>query len=181
MECCLSNLKIPKPANLTIGIMYKSDGDLSKTINALILKYGGIDFKSEPFNFSEISEYYDPEMGSGIKKIIISFRNLIQRELIKDVKLFSIMLEQKFTKGGNRFVNIDPGLVSLENFILTTGKNFSHRVYLEDGVFAEVTLSFSKNDINIFPWTYKDYQMKPARSALIKIRENYKDKLKYLV
>ena len=173
----MSELTEPVKANLTISVMFRDSSLLEETRGFLEKKYGVIDAVSEVYDFSSISPYYDPEMGNDIKKIVFSFKEPVSRDMLKDVKLFCVELEKKYSENGNRLVNLDPGLVTLENFILATGKNYSHRIYLGSGVFAEVTLMFGKkNVIKELPWSYRDYLYEPARSFLLEVRELYRAK-----
>jgi hypothetical protein len=55
-------------------------------------------------------------------------------------------------------VNIDPGLLSEERFILATGKNFTHRIYLKDGIYADLTLIYQQEGFKSLPWTFPDHQ-----------------------
>lgn len=177
MEICLSELNVPVPANLTISIMYIEEQLLFEIKNICERNYGKIDAISKTYSFSDISPYYDHEMGKGIKKIIFSFEKLVDRSILADVKNECVEIEKKHSENGSRKINIDPGLLSLENFILATGKNYSHRIYLKNGVFAEVTLMFGKkNVIKELPWTYRDYLFEPARSFLLEVREIYRIK-----
>ena len=173
----MSELVEPVKANLTISVMFTEEALLEEIRAILKKKYGEIDAISEVYDFSSISPYYNPEMGSDIKKIVFSFKEPVARDILKEIKLFCVKLEKKYSKNGNRLVNLDPGLVTLENFILATGKNYSHRIYLGSGVFAEVTLMFGKkNMIKELPWSYRDYLYEPARSFLLEVRELYRVK-----
>ena len=173
----MSELLNPVKANLTVSVMFKDEKLLEKIRRILEKKFGEIDAVSDTYDFSSISPYYDPEMGSGIKKVVFSFKEPVPREILTKVKLFCAKTEKKYSENGNRLINLDPGLITLENFILATGKNYSHRIYLGKGVFAEVTLMFGKkNVIKELPWTYRDYLFEPARSFLLKVRELYRIK-----
>lgn len=173
----MSELVEPVKANLTISVMFRDEALLEETRAVLEKKYGETDAVSKVYDFSSISPYYDPEMGSDIKKIVFSFKEPVPRDILKDVKLFCVELEKERSLDGNRLVNLDPGLVTLENFILATGKNYSHRIYLGSGVFAEVTLMFGKkNAVKELPWSYRDYLYEPARSFLLEVRELYRAK-----
>jgi hypothetical protein len=175
----MSELSVPVTANLTVSVMYRDKELLGKVREDLENKFGEIDHVSPEYSFSEISPYYDPEMGSGIYKVIYSFKKTVDRSFLKDVKIYCVELEKEHTEDGNRMINLDPGLLTLENFILATGKNYSHRIYLGDGVFAEVTLMFGKkNVIRELPWTYRDYLFEPARTFLLELREYYRKKEK---
>lgn len=173
----MSELNEPVKANLTVSVMFRDPELLAEVREILKNNYGAIDAESEIYNFSAISPYYDPEMGTDINKVIFSFKEPVKRDILKDVKLFCAATELKYSENGNRMMNLDPGLLTLENFILATGKNYSHRIYLGSGVFAEVTLMFGKkNAVKELPWTYRDYLYEPARSFLLEVRELYRAK-----
>ena len=106
------------------------------------------------------AEYYSKEMGDEAKlqKFYLVDQNLRARENLVKEKLRCIDLENQFCHGEKRRVNIDPGLICLENVLLTSGKNYGHRVYLFDGVFYELELLYRKNTFEKLPWTYPDYQ-----------------------
>jgi hypothetical protein len=174
----MSILREPTFANLTVSIMYKNEDKMNQALDFMKERFGEIDFSSEAFVFSDISPYYNPEMGDIIYKRIFSFKKLVPRDVMIEAKHLAVDIENKFIKDGKREVNLDPGLLSLENFILVTGKNFSHRIYLGKGVFAEITLILKAKKIEILPWSYKDYQMEPAKTFLLNLREIFKKKLK---
>jgi hypothetical protein len=57
-----------------------------------------------------------------------------------------------------RNVNIDPGYINPAKLVLASCKDFSHRIYLGGGVFAEVTLFFMDGSFRPFFHTYRDYR-----------------------
>jgi hypothetical protein len=95
----------------------------------------------------------------------------VDRDRLAEIKLFTNQVEKQFLdpQRGRR-VNIDPGLLSLENLVLATGKNFTHRIYLQQGIFAEVTLIFQKGKFVTLPWTYPDYASEEITAILAQIR-----------
>ncbi len=177
----MSLLRAPLPANLTCSISYHEERFFSEALIALTERYGPLDATSEVYDFSAISAHYDAEMGSPVMKRIVSFERLLPREEFAPVKVFAVELEKRFSREGKRQVNLDPGLLTMENFVLATGKNYSHRLYLGEGVFAEVTLLFTKDGtIQALPWTYRDYLRDPAASFLLSLRPRYKEKIEPL-
>lgn len=128
-----------------------------QALNVLASEFGPVDFLSSPGDFPYTS-YYDDEMGGGIKRQTASFLNLVLPESLASVKLRTNEIETALLFDGKRKVNIDPGFLSLENFILATGKNFTHRVYLRDGIYADLTLIYNKGAYRPLPWTYPDYR-----------------------
>ena len=73
--------------------------------------------------------------------------------------------------------NLDPGFITMQSLVLATGKNFSHRVYLKDGIWADLTLVWQKKQWVDFSWTFPDYAGDAMKSRLTKLRLSYKTKL----
>ena len=157
-------------AKLFAAIMYSGEEVYKKAIEELVKKFGAIDGESEAFEFN-FTDYYAEEMGDKLFKKFLSFKNLINREELADIKLFTNELEKKLSVEGRRQVNIDPGYVTALNLVLATKKESQHRIYLRSGVFAEVTLAFKKNGCVYFGWTYPDYKTKLACEFLLKVRK----------
>ena len=71
-------------------------------------------------------------------------------------------------------MNIDPGYVALEHMVLATTKGYSHRVYLGQGIFADLTLIYDNGTYRSLPWTYRDYGSNELISLFNLWRERYK-------
>jgi len=147
----------PLPAKLVVGLLFRDVDVRRQVLGALSGQFGPADFLSEPEPF-RWTDYYDREMGSGILRQKVSFLNLVPVETLPDVKLATNHLEDAFSRDGRRRVNIDPGLLSEERFILATGKNFTHRIYLRDGIYADLTLIYQRDGFRPLPWTFPDHQ-----------------------
>jgi hypothetical protein len=117
-------------------------------------------------------------MGWPLHRRFVSFRELIPPDGIVERKLESNELEASYLRDGKRAVNIDPGTISLERLILATGKNYTHRVYLRQGIFADLTLIFHRSGFRTLPWTYRDYAESDVIAWLNEIRERYKRQLR---
>jgi hypothetical protein len=77
--------------------------------------------------------------------------------------------------GGSRRVNLDPGLITLERLVLASGKNFTHRVYLGSGIWADLTLIYNKKTgWVVLPWTFPDYATEDMKRRLTELRALYK-------
>ena len=116
-----------------------------------------IDFKSDVIDFA-YTDYYDKEMGGGLKRKFLSFKRLVRLETIAKVKLLTNDIEKRFCIDGKRAVNIDPGYVDMAKLVLLSTKDYSHRVHIGNGIFAEVTLHYKDKRFNFWPWTYPDYK-----------------------
>ena len=123
--------------------------------------YGPIALSSVDFEFHH-TKYYEPEMGPGLRKRFLCFQDLVASDCLPDVKNLTNALESELA-ASHRFaesrpLNLDPGLLQLGKFLLATTKDQSHRIYLRDGIYAEVTLRFRDGAFEAWPWTYADYR-----------------------
>lgn len=178
----MSKAKKQSTAVLVMGIMYTDENKYKQAIKKLEKKFGSIKLKTEGYNFS-YSDYYKKEMGEHLKKELLVFNKMIKRENIVSVKKITDKIEKKLSDKSkienNRTVNIDPGILTLENFLLATNKNFSHRVYIKSGVFLDLTLIYKKHEgFTTLPWTYADFKSDNNILFLNKVRNLFFDKLK---
>ena len=87
-------------------------------------------------------------------------------------------LEQELAIGGKRRINLDPGYVSMAKFVLATTKNHGHRIYIGEGIYAEVTLRYHDKAFRPWEWTYPDYRQEEYLRILQEIRDLYIVQLK---
>lgn len=160
----------PSSARLLVSVIYREEGRFGEALPALADRFGSIGVVSSPFPFDR-TEYYGKEMGSPLFRRFAVIDRLLPRDALADAKIKSWELEAEFAEEGKRTLNIDPGLLTEENFILATGKNYSHRVYLRDGVFADLTLVYTKGEYAPLPWTYPDIASGDIRAFLAEVRE----------
>ena len=137
--------QIPSPVKLICGIIYSQEDIYHKTIFDLERKFGQIDLQSQRIDF-DFTDYYYPEMGKPLFRKFISFKKLRSPCQFINIKLFCLNIEKKYSKKNKRTVNIDPGYINEAKVVLTTTKDFSHRIYLSKGVFAEVVLYYKNNN-----------------------------------
>ena len=141
--------------------------------------FGPVDHESEPIPFSRTS-YYDAELGTPILRRILSFERPLPLDGLAEIKLATNRLETRWARDGRRLFNLDPGYVTQERLVLATGKNFTHRVYLSQGIWADLTLIFQGGDWCDLPWTFPDYSAPEVRKHLTRIRDMYRESLKHL-
>ena len=65
----------------------------------------------------------------------------------------------------------------LGKFLLATTKDQAHRVYLRDGIFAEVTLHYHAGAFRPWEWTYADYRLPEVLAFLREARTFYRGRL----
>ena len=173
----MSEPVLPRPAQLFFSIFSRSAPLIEKAVKELELCLGPRDFASPLLPFDKTT-YYESEFGPDLVRRFVFFEKLIPQEKIVPIKHLAYKIEKKFSRNGRRTVNIDPGYILLERLVLVTFKNFSHRIYLGDYVYGEVTLLYSKGEFRPLPWTYPDYADPLARKIFAEARARYREKLK---
>ena len=173
----MSELKRVEPVKLIMSVFSALPELMSEALSILSERYGGVDFVSDSMAF-DYTDYYEREMGGQLRRRIASFRTLIRPESLPEVKQGTNEIEKSFAPDGKRGVNIDPGYISRAHLILATGKAYSHRPYLRDGVYADLTLIYRDKTFTTLPWTYPDYAEQKMRMMFSKIRERYLEQLR---
>jgi len=169
-------VKPVKPVKSFCGIIGKDGETISRVIKELICLQGEIDQESEliPFNFTD---YYAEEMGTGLIRQFVAFKELMDPRKLAGIKLATNAIEDRFVvmAGGKtcRTVNLDPGYITASNLVLATTKEFSHRICIGEGIYAEVTLNFRKGGCVFFDWTYPDFKSGKYTSFFIELRRRY--------
>jgi hypothetical protein len=162
----------PKPAKLVIGIITAELGIIENLVTELISRFGQIDFISPWMDF-DYTDYYEPEMGSPLFRRVFAFMPLISQGDLPASKLATNRMEHRYSRKGRRRVNIDPGYMLRERFVLASGKNFCHRVYIGEGIYADLTLIYQKSSFQKLPWTYPDYSDEDMLKFLEHVRNKY--------
>ncbi len=170
----------PKPAKLIASILTGDPALFEEAGRRMCDRFGPADFTSECLAF-EYTDYYAEEMGRGLFRHFVTFRDLIAPELLPGIKLFTNALERELSGADcPRRVNVDPGYITLHHLILATCKNFAHRPYLRDGVFADLTLLYKGGTFTPLDWTFPDYRSPELVGILNGIRERYYRQLKQM-
>lgn len=174
----MGSTKEPKPAKLFMGLIASDDFVIKEVTLELSQIYGEIDFMSEklPFNFTD---YYNKEMGENLFRHFITFKSLILMSILPDIKNETNRVEMKYaSSNGNRRLNIDPGYICLYHVILATTKGYTHRPYLRDGIYADLTLIYRNKSFQPLEWTYPDYRQEDTIKLFNKIRKDYLESLR---
>jgi hypothetical protein len=171
----MSDPVIPPRAKLFIGILFSSEVVLDAAEKMLIRKFGEIDFRTKNIPFIHTKYYSD--MGTGQYKVLLSFKKLIRREKIVEIKLLTNRLEKRFSEEGVRKINIDPGYLTLSNVYLATCREFFHRIYLGKGVYLENEYRYLAKRFQSWEWTNPDYQKPEYLYFFHELRRLYHNQL----
>jgi hypothetical protein len=124
------------------------------------------------------TDYYAATMGTGLRKRLLAFHELVDPVRLAEFKLRTNALERELAErrvhAEPRPLNLDPGLLTAGKFMLATTKDQAHRIYLRDGIYAEVTLRYHAGAWEPWPWTYADYRQAAVLDFLAQAREDYR-------
>jgi len=174
--------KNPIPVKLFVGMLSPEVGLFDICTELLSAEYGPIDCQSETVRW-DVTDYYREEMGSAILRNFIFFERLADPGMLSSMKLLTNSIEARFlvTRGTavRRRINLDPGYVTEAKVVLASTKDFSHRVYLSQSIYAEVTLHYSTKEKTFLPFehTYPDYRTKGSLDLFNKAREMLRARL----
>jgi len=173
----MRSLTTPPACLFFTAVLAKDEKSYAVAIESLVRLYGKPVQSLSSTKFDH-TDYYQDEMGPDLFKGFLGFQPpfnpadlaLRKRETRKIEWQFGHREPGRF----RRTINIDPGYVNLSHTVLATSKNFSHRIYLNDGVFAEITLLYHASGWEMLPWTYPDYKIQIVQDFLLQCRSHLK-------
>jgi hypothetical protein len=168
----VSTPKEAKKVKLISSLFSPEEELVDKVIGQMEGRFGPVDWVSEKLFFNR-TRYYAREMGWPLYRRFISFSKLIPPDSIVDIKLTTNRIEDEHLTDKRRRINIDPGYIALERLVLATGKNYTHRIYLRKGLYADLTLIFQAGTFRPLPWTYPDYADEKLIGRFNMLRSRY--------
>jgi hypothetical protein len=172
----MGEVREPQPVKVFVGILSARPSTLTELRSSLEKQLGPVDCESQLLDFT-YTDYYEPEMGFGLKRKFWGFGRLAGPDALVDLKLFTNGLEQTLAVNGKRTVNIDPGYLTPARVVLASTKDFGHRIYLGKGIYGEVTLMYQKKGFRPLPWTYPDYRSEAYQQFFRELRGLYMTQL----
>ena len=174
-------LKEPKLVKLIIGILAADEECCRIAVEAITAEFGKADFVSDVWPFEQ-TDYYKEQTGEHILRQFVSIEKLIAPGRLTKIKHKTNKLEQKLAGKLEldlpRPINLDPGIIEPSKLILATTKNYSHRIYIGEKMYAEVTLIFDKGQWRPFEYTYPDYRQQCYFDFFCKVRDRLVEQLK---
>ncbi len=116
-------------------------------------------------------------MGHELSKQFFAFAAIDRRENVVGLKHLMLSLEHKFARDGKRTINLDPAYMELPKLVVTSRKNFAHRIYIGEGVFGDVQLVFQHGQFVANNWTYPDYMLPVVHEFMHAVRATYAGQL----
>jgi hypothetical protein len=178
-------MALPKPfapVKLVSGVIFGDESLYDRAKTLLVEAFGPTDLESPAFDF-DFTDYYEKEMGPGLRRRFMSFAKLTGPEKLAPIKIETNGFEDKLRAEagqGLRAVNIDPGYLTASALIMATAKDFSHRIPLAVGIYAHLELLFTKTDARFLEWTYPDMRRDGCKRFFLDVRRTYLTQLKGL-
>jgi Domain of unknown function (DUF4416) len=157
----MGDVYAPAPVMLIIAVVSRHSAALGWAREIAIQHHGPIALTSDAFDFTE-TDYYAATMGTGLKKQFLAFERMIDPGAMAEIKRQTNQWESEYAALGRhpepRPLNLDPGYITPAKLVLASTKDHAHRIYLRDGIYAEVTLAFRQRQWHPLEWTYPDYR-----------------------
>jgi hypothetical protein len=174
-------IRPPKKAVLFAGLLSGDEDLLRRAAHILQKHFGPVLATSDLWPFDQ-TDYYEAEMGPDLQRQFVAFTEMIDPGRLAEIKRETNDIEGRISvecvlPEGFRAVNIDPGYLTLSKMVLATTKDYSHRMYLGRGIYAEVTLHFESGRWQPWPWTYPDYASGRYDEFFAALREYLKERI----
>lgn len=171
----MARVQKPPKARLVVSIIYSSMDALADSLKLLEKQFGHVQCETLEIEYAD--QAYTEEMGESLLRRFYSFEKPVERDKLPDIKAVCHKIEKQFGDMVDdypfRTVNIDPGLMTPENVVMASHREFNNRVYLSNGVFAELVLVFSRGRYVRLPWTNMDFCQGEAIEFFMRVRQSF--------
>ncbi|MED5483433.1 MAG: DUF4416 family protein [SAR324 cluster bacterium] len=164
-------------AKLIIGALYADPHWLEQTKMQMRGQNWIIQQQSVEFPFDK-TDYYAREMGPELKHCFLSIEGLQSLESAVDWKLKTMEIETRLSLDGKRRINLDPGYLDFHRVVLLSGKEGPQKIYLRDGIWADLVLLKDKGEFRELAWTFADLKEGCYNDFLMQVRAEYKAEIK---
>jgi len=172
----------PRPVKLFVGMLSSDAAFFDSCKDLLVEEYGPVDHQSEivPWDFTD---HYLAEMGPGLLRSFIFFEQLTEPGELAGMKTLTNRIEEQMavttnTGGVLRRINLDPGYITEAKVVLATTKDYSHRIYIGEKIFAEIALVQKGGRFTPLAYTYPDYRTDEYVRMFGKAREMLRESLR---
>jgi hypothetical protein len=178
----MGNFHAPLPVKLFLGMITREPELFTECTRLFAQEYGPVDLVNIVLPWDH-SDYYQAEMGSGLLRSFIFFDALVDPGLLSAVKHHAIRIEATYSEpssaGTRRRINLDPGYLTEAKVVLATTKDFPHRIYIGESIYAESTLHYHKDSRSFQPveHTYPDFRTEPCLRLFTEARKHLRSRL----
>jgi Domain of unknown function (DUF4416) len=168
----------PDPVKYFVAGLYTDAAALTDACAALVEPFGPIDFEGPDRPF-DLTDYYEKEMGPHLTRRLLAFASLRTPEDLATSKLTCNRIEVLLATPTGRRVNLDVGYLDHNKIVLASAKGAGQKIYLRDGIFADLIARFAHGRYQPFEWTFPDFKDGRYDDELAKLRTLYLQQIKH--
>jgi hypothetical protein len=165
------------PVKLFVAALWSFADALEKAEEEMRNHWGEMDFTGPDHPF-DMTDYYEPEMGRNLKRRLLSFSRLVLPDILCRAKHTCNQIENRFAGEGGRRVNLDVGYLDHNKIVLASFKAAGQKIYLGEGVWADLVARYRNGGSCPFEWTFPDFRDGRYDQDLLRIRQTYMKQLR---
>jgi len=165
------------PVKFVLGIIYPPVFDIAGYKKYLESVFGPAELQSREFDF-DVTAYYEAEMGKYLLRTFIAFGGLISPGALAGMKRLTNVMEDRDRDKGKRSVNLDPGYLDLDKFVLASAKYGRQKIYIGKGIYADPALYYYKKTFHPYEWSFPDFHSPAYLPFFSAVRDRYKEQLR---
>jgi len=146
-----------RPAVLMVSVLYGPEERLQESVSRLEQVFGPVALRSDPYAF-DMSDYYRPEMGSGLRRVWLAFRQPVPPDRLVDLKLECAAIEDEMAEDGRRSANLDPGYLDFGKLVLASFKEAPDKIYMGRGIWAHTCLRYGHGAFTAPDHSFPDFR-----------------------
>ena len=162
----------PEPVKFFVALLWADAAALPDTCARLIEQFGAIDFEGSDLAF-DLTNYYEAEMGANLHRRLLAFATLRSPEELAQGKLVCNSIEDALAGSNGRRVNLDVGYLDHNKIVLASAKGAGQKIYLRDGIYADLVARYSQGRYQPFAWTFPDFKDGRYDTELAELRALY--------
>jgi hypothetical protein len=162
-----------EPVKVFVAILWQDEDALDQAKRNLSNEWGRIDYEGPDHPF-DTTHFYDEEMGTGLHRRIVSHEDVVSPDFLPSAKHRCNHIEDELKGTKGRRVNLDVGYLDHNKIVLASMKAAGQKIYLTDGVYADLTARFGQGRYQPFEWTFPDLRDGRYDEEWARIREIYK-------
>ncbi len=167
------------PVKLFVAILWAQPASLKQACEILQSLWGDVDFTGADHPF-DVTNYYESEMGNDLNRRLVSFLSLVPPDCLVSAKHRCNEIEDQLAGEKGRLVNLDIGYLDHNKIVLASFKSAGQKIYLGNGVWADLIGRYRQGRYCSFEWTFPDFRDGRYDQELGQIRQIYLNQLREL-